>query len=75
MYMYMFYFTYFSFYVRGQLIEILNQELKSVFEWWCANRLSVNVTKTKFMIFRQPRNCSTNKNSTEAKWNYNLRIS
>ena len=30
--------------------KILNQELKSVFEWLCANRLSINVTKTEFII-------------------------
>ena len=28
------------------MVKMLNQELKSVFEWLCANRLSINVTKT-----------------------------
>ena len=28
------------------MAKIFNQELKSVFEWLCANILSVNVTKT-----------------------------
>ena len=31
--------------------KILNKELKSVFEWLCANRLSINVTKTEFIVF------------------------
>ena len=35
--------------------KILNQELKSVFEWLCANRLSINVTKTEFIIFKPPK--------------------
>ena len=34
------------------MAKILNQELKSVFEWLCANRLSINVTKTEFIIFK-----------------------
>ena len=32
------------------IAKILNRELKSVFEWLCANRLSINVTKTEFII-------------------------
>ena len=35
--------------------KILNQELKSVFEWLCANLLSINVTKTEFIIFKPPK--------------------
>ena len=35
--------------------KILNQELKSVFEWLCANRHSINVTKTEFAIFKPPK--------------------
>ena len=37
------------------IAKILNKELKFVFEWLCANRLSINVTKTEFIIFRPPR--------------------
>ena len=35
--------------------KILNKELKSVFEWLCANRLSINVTKTELIIFKPPK--------------------
>ena len=37
------------------IAKILNKEFKFVFEWLCANRLSINVTKTEFIIFRLPR--------------------
>ena len=37
------------------IAKILNNELKFVFEWLCANRLSINVTKTEFIIFRPPK--------------------
>ena len=37
------------------IAKILNKELKSIFEWLCANRLSINATKTEFIIFRPPR--------------------
>ena len=33
----------------------MNNELKLLFEWLCANRLSLNVDKTEFIIFRPPR--------------------
>ena len=35
------------------IAKILNKELKLVFEWLCANRLSK--TKTEFIIFRPPK--------------------
>ena len=39
-----------------KLIEkILNEELKYVFQWLCANRLTINVTKTEFIIFKSPK--------------------
>ena len=41
--------------IQKLIAKILNKELKFVFEWLCANRLSINVTKTKFIIFRPPR--------------------
>ena len=33
----------------------LNEDLKLLFNWLCANRLSLNVSKTEFIIFRPPR--------------------
>ena len=30
----------------------MNEELKSLYEWLCANRLSLNVVKTEFLLFR-----------------------
>ena len=36
------------------LKRIMNSELKIIFEWLCANRLSLNVSKTEFIIFRPP---------------------
>ena len=35
--------------------KIMNSELKLLFDWLCANRLSLNAKKTEFMIFRPPR--------------------
>ena len=29
----------------------MNQELKKLYEWLCINRLSLNITKTNFVIF------------------------
>ena len=36
------------------LKRVMNNELKILFEWLCANRLSLNVGKTEFIIFRPP---------------------
>ena len=33
----------------------MNEDLKLIFEWLCANRLSLNVSKTEFIIFKPPR--------------------
>ena len=33
----------------------LNEDLKLIFEWLCSNRLSLNVSKTEFIIFKPPR--------------------
>ena len=35
--------------------KVVNQELKYLYDWLCANRLSLNVDKTEFIIFRPPR--------------------
>lgn len=33
----------------------LNEDLKLIYNWLCANRLSLNVDKTEFIVFRPPR--------------------
>ena len=33
----------------------VNEDLKLIFEWLCSNRLSLNVSKTEFIIFKPPR--------------------
>ena len=33
----------------------MNEDLKLIFQWLCANRLSLNVAKTEFIIFKPPR--------------------
>ena len=38
-----------------KLAKTLNRDLKLLFEWLCANRLSLNVSKTEFIIFRPPK--------------------
>ena len=35
--------------------KVMNKELQYLFEWLCANRLSLNVGKTEFILFRPPR--------------------
>ena len=33
----------------------MNSDLRLIFEWLCANRLSLNTDKTEFLIFRPPK--------------------
>ena len=33
----------------------MNEDLGLLFQWLCANRLSLNVSKTEFVIFRPPK--------------------
>ncbi len=33
----------------------MNEDMKLVFEWLCANRLSINVSKTEFIVFKPPK--------------------
>ena len=42
----------------------MNEELKYLYEWLCANRLSLNVAKTEFPLFRRNLNKSENLNFT-----------
>ena len=37
------------------LHKVINEELKILYDWLCANRLSLNASKTEFIIFRPPR--------------------
>ena len=39
----------------NKIANILNRDLKLLFEWLCANRLSLNVSKTEFIVFRPPK--------------------
>ena len=39
-----------------RLIDDLNINLKCVYEWLICNKLSLNISKTKFMIFKSARN-------------------
>jgi len=43
------------------LKKVMNIDLKSLYEWLCANRLSLNVSKTEFMIFRPPKKTLSNR--------------
>ena len=36
-------------------LKILNKDLKTLVDWLCANRLSLNVGKTEFIVFRPSR--------------------
>ena len=46
---------------------ISNKSLESLYNWLCANRLSLNVAKTEFLLFRN--NLSENRN-----FNFTLRL-
>ena len=37
-----------------KLVEILNEELDKLINWFVSNRLSLNVKKTNFIIFCSP---------------------
>ena len=45
------------------LYDVMNQELHKVTTWLKANKLSLNVNKTHYMIFR-PKNKKVNKRTT-----------
>ena len=50
----------------------LNKELKNIYYWLCANRLSLNINKSNFVIFHAPQKKITNEiklyvNGTELK--------
>lgn len=37
-----------------QLSKVMNRDLATLYDWLCANRLSLNVAKTEFTIFKPP---------------------
>ena len=39
---------------HGSVIQDLNTELSKIYDWLAVNRLSLNISKTKFMIFHHP---------------------
>ena len=39
---------------NGNIADYINQELKKIHDWLSANKISLNVSKTKFMIFHFP---------------------
>ena len=41
-----------NFFCTGNLIDTANSELKSIVSWLNANKMSLNVDKTHYMIFR-----------------------
>ena len=43
------------------LQKILNKDLKTLVDWLCSNRLSLNVGKTEFIVFRPPRKSLSNR--------------
>ena len=40
---------------QNKITKIINSDLKLLFEWLCVNRLSINVSKTEFIVFRPPK--------------------
>ena len=38
-----------------ELLNILNEELNSLYDWLCMNRLTINVNKTHYMVFHRAR--------------------
>ena len=42
--------------------KIVNKDLALLFQWLGANRLSLNVSKTEFIVFRPPRKTLTGRN-------------
>ena len=43
------------------LKKVMNKDLKALYEWLCANRLSLNVSKTEFIVFRPPKKSLSNR--------------
>ena len=41
--------------VKNRSGKKMNSDLQNLFTWLCANRLSLNVDKTEFILFKPPR--------------------
>ena len=39
----------------NKLKKMLQEDVKNIFTWLCANRLSLNAGKTEFIIFKPPK--------------------
>ena len=39
---------------------VINSEINKIYVWPCSNKLSLNVSKTKFMCFHTPQKVMTN---------------
>ena len=46
---------------ENRLKKKMNEDLKRIYIWLCANRLSLNVDKTEFIVFRPSRIKITNR--------------
>ena len=54
-----------------ELVQCMNCELNKVVIWLAANKLSLNIKKTHFMIFRSKRCCIDRfKNQFSSNYNY-----
>ena len=38
---------------------VINSEINKIYNWFCSNKLSLNVSKTKFMCFHAPQKVMT----------------
>ena len=45
---------YLDSYDLKKLEKTINKELSKLYEWLCINRLSLNISKTNFVIFTPP---------------------
>ena len=46
----------------NSLIETMNCELQKLYEWMCVNKLSLNIKKTKFMLFTPKKSLKVEQN-------------
>ena len=46
---------------QNEIVKLLNRDLELLYQWLCANRLSLNVLKTEFIVFRPPKKTLDNR--------------